>query len=171
MKTSRTGRHAPIREKRIPAIYRARGTIFRPAAFRDTPEQDRQTTQLIIGSIRAVTMQDLLAIALSVLKHGRLKVHVLDTCHLGRAHILAVTALETDGGLVLFDVGPESAFQEIVGELRKLGFQAADVRQAFLSHIHFDHAGAAWRFAELGAMVYVHPRGVPHLIDPTKLIA
>jgi glyoxylase-like metal-dependent hydrolase (beta-lactamase superfamily II) len=41
----------------------------------------------------------------------------------------------------------------------------------FLSHIHFDHAGAAWRFAELGATIYVHPRGVQHLIDPAKLIA
>jgi glyoxylase-like metal-dependent hydrolase (beta-lactamase superfamily II) len=40
----------------------------------------------------------------------------------------------------------------------------------FLSHIHFDHAGAAWRFAELGATIYVHPRGAPHLIDPAKLI-
>ena len=40
----------------------------------------------------------------------------------------------------------------------------------FLSHIHFDHAGAAWRFAKLGATIYVHPRGAPHLIDPTKLI-
>src|SRR6185437_2316822 len=39
-----------------------------------------------------------------------------------------------------------------------------------LSHIHFDHAGAAWRFSELNATVYVHPRGAPHLIDPTKLV-
>jgi glyoxylase-like metal-dependent hydrolase (beta-lactamase superfamily II) len=45
-----------------------------------------------------------------------------------------------------------------------------DVRHVFLSHIHFDHAGAAWRFAELGATIYVHPRGAPHLIDPAKLI-
>src|SRR5207244_3211377 len=44
-----------------------------------------------------------------------------------------------------------------------------DVRHVFLSHIHFDHAGAAWRFAGT-ATVYVHPRGAPHLIDPTKLV-
>lgn len=100
-----------------------------------------------------------------------LKIHVFDTCHVGRANIIAVTALESDRGLILFDVGPESAFQRIVSELRKLGFQPSDVRHAFLSHIHFDHAGAAWRFAELGATVYVHPRGFPHLIDPAKLIA
>ena len=43
------------------------------------------------------------------------------------------------------------------------------MRHVFLSHIHFDHAGAAWRFAET-ATVYVHPRGAAHLIDPTKLV-
>ena len=44
------------------------------------------------------------------------------------------------------------------------------MRHVFVSHIHFDHAGAAWRFAELGATVYVHPNGARHLIDPTKLV-
>ena len=29
----------------------------------------------------------------------------------------------------------------------------------------------ALTFAELGATIYVHPRGSPHLIDPAKLVA
>ena len=98
-------------------------------------------------------------------------IHVLDTHHLGRAGIIASTALETDDGLVLFDTGPESTFENLAAELRGIHFAAEDVRHVFLSHIHFDHAGAAWRFAELGATIYVHPRGAPHLIDPAKLIA
>ena len=98
-------------------------------------------------------------------------IHVLDTQHLGRRGIIAVTALETNEGLVLFDAGPESTFETIAGELRKLGTEPSTVRHVFLSHIHFDHAGAAWRFAELGATIYVHPRGGPHLIDPGKLVA
>jgi glyoxylase-like metal-dependent hydrolase (beta-lactamase superfamily II) len=98
-------------------------------------------------------------------------IHILDTRHLGRAGIIASTALETDEGLVLFDTGPESTFENLATELRKIHFAAEDVRHVFLSHIHFDHAGAAWRFAELGATIYVHPRGAPHLIDPAKLIA
>lgn len=98
-------------------------------------------------------------------------IHILDTRHLGRAGIIASTALETDEGLVLFDTGPESTFENLATELRKIRFAAEDVRHVFLSHIHFDHAGAAWRFAELGATIYVHPRGAPHLIDPAKLIA
>ena len=97
-------------------------------------------------------------------------VHVLDTWQLGRPGIIAATAVETDEGLVLFDTGPESTFENVAAELRKVGLAAADVRHVFLSHIHFDHAGAAWRFAELGATIYVHPRGASHLLDPRKLI-
>jgi glyoxylase-like metal-dependent hydrolase (beta-lactamase superfamily II) len=97
-------------------------------------------------------------------------VHVLDTRQLGRRGIIASTAVDADDGLVLFDTGPESTFDNIAEQLREAGFAAREVRHVFLSHIHFDHAGAAWRFAELGATIYVHPCGAPHLIDPTRLI-
>ena len=97
-------------------------------------------------------------------------VHVLDTLQLGRPGIIAATALETSDGLALFDTGPESTYSNIVQGLADSGASAGDVRHVFLSHIHFDHAGAAWRFAELGATVYVHPRGAPHLKDPRKLL-
>ena len=96
--------------------------------------------------------------------------HILDTRQLGHAGIVAATALETEEGIALFDTGPESTFDNVIADLGKAGFEAKDVRHVFLSHIHFDHAGAAWRFAELGAQIYVHPRGGPHLIDPTKLV-
>src|SRR3989442_11269551 len=99
-----------------------------------------------------------------------MKIHILDTRQLGLAGIVAATALETNDGIALFDTGPESTFDNVIVDLGKAGFASKDVRHVFLSHIHFDHAGAAWRFAELGATVYVHPRGAEHLIDPTKLI-
>lgn len=98
-------------------------------------------------------------------------VRVLDTHQLGRPGIIAATAFESDEGVVLFDTGAESTFDNIAAELRRIGARAEDVRHVFLSHIHFDHAGAAWRFAELGATIHVHPRGAPHLIDPTKIVA
>jgi glyoxylase-like metal-dependent hydrolase (beta-lactamase superfamily II) len=85
--------------------------------------------------------------------------------------IIAATAVETPDGLALFDTGPESTFAHLAEQLSEAGFAAENVRHVFLSHIHFDHAGAAWRFAELGATIYVHPRGAPHLIDPAKLVA
>ncbi|MEP6822161.1 MAG: MBL fold metallo-hydrolase [Chthoniobacterales bacterium] len=97
-------------------------------------------------------------------------IHVFDTEQLGRPGIIAATALETKDGLALFDTGPESTFDNIARGLGEAGARPEDVRHVFLSHIHFDHSGAAWRFAELGATVYVHPRGAAHLIDPTRLI-
>src|SRR5919106_910701 len=102
-------------------------------------------------------------------------VHILDTLQLGRPGIIAATALETIDGVALFDTGPESTFENVAAGLRKAGISPEDVRHVFLSHIHFDHAGRAWRFAQSAsaartAMVYVHPRGAPHLIDPAKLV-
>src|SRR5256714_4903000 len=94
---------------------------------------------------------------------------ILDTRQLGRPGIVAATALETNDGIALFDTGPESTFDNVVVDLAKAGFAPNDIRHVFLSHIHFDHAGAAWRFAK-HATVYVHPRGARHLIDPAKLI-
>lgn len=97
-------------------------------------------------------------------------IHVLDTRQLDRPGIIAVTAVETGDGIALFDTGAESTFDHVVDELEKIGASTPDLRHVFLSHIHLDHAGAAWRFAEHGAQIYVHPRGAAHLIDPTKLI-
>ena len=72
-------------------------------------------------------------------------IHFLDTRQLGRPGVIAATALETNDGIVLFDTGPESTFENIAAELRRIGADAKEVRHVFLSHIHFDHAGAAWR--------------------------
>jgi len=97
-------------------------------------------------------------------------IHILDTLHLDRPGIIAVTALETSDGIALFDTGADSTFQNIASELRAAGFSPNDVRHVFLSHIHLDHAGAAWRFASEGATIHVHPRGRKHLLDPSRLM-
>jgi glyoxylase-like metal-dependent hydrolase (beta-lactamase superfamily II) len=97
-------------------------------------------------------------------------VHILDTQHLGRPGIIAATALETNDGIALFDTGPDSTFGNISAAMRAAGFSPNDVRDVFLSHIHLDHAGAAWRFAELGARIHVHERGARHLLDPSRLM-
>src|SRR5678815_4827760 len=97
-------------------------------------------------------------------------IHILDTKHLGRPGIIAATALETNDGIALFDTGSAATFENIASAMRAAGFAPNDVRHVFLSHIHLDHAGAAWCFAEQGATVHVHPRGARHLIDPSKLM-
>lgn len=82
---------------------------------------------------------------------------------------IAVYVIETSEGPVLVETGPHSRFAHLESELQKIGFQVSDIKHVLLTHIHFDHAGAAWAFAEQGATIYVHPRGWKHLHDPERL--
>src|ERR1700726_3495497 len=54
-------------------------------------------------------------------------IHILDTRHLGFQGIVAVTALETEDGVVLFDTGPESTFENVMAELRAVELRLGDV--------------------------------------------
>src|SRR5262245_38360852 len=96
-------------------------------------------------------------------------IHIFDTLHLGRPGIIAVIALETNDGLALFDPGADSTFENVADQLRAAGFSPNEVRLVFLSPVHLDHAGPAWRFAQAGATIHVHPRGRKHLLDPSRL--
>ncbi len=98
-------------------------------------------------------------------------IHVLDTRWRGQEGVIAVFAVPHEGGVALVEAGPEVAFPQVAAELRALGYTLQDVTDVFLTHIHLDHAGAAWRFAEAGARVHVHPRGYRHLADPSRLVA
>src|SRR5918998_3259652 len=88
----------------------------------------------------------------------------IDTRHMGNEKVIC--AWEVDG--VLIDPGPQSTEATLLEAL------AGEVPRALLlTHIHFDHAGAAGalvrRWPDLP--VYVHERGAPHLADPAKLVA
>jgi len=91
-------------------------------------------------------------------------VRVIDTMHLGRPHVIG--CWQVAGALV--DPGPESSMQTL---LEALGDEQP--RALLLTHIHLDHAAATGalvrRWPELE--VYVHERGAPHLIDPSRLLA
>lgn len=69
---------------------------------------------------------------------------------------------------MLVDPGPESSIGTV---LEAIGNEQP--RALLLTHIHLDHAAATGalvrRWPDLE--VYVHERGAPHLIDPSKLLA
>jgi glyoxylase-like metal-dependent hydrolase (beta-lactamase superfamily II) len=52
------------------------------------------------------------------------------------------------------------------------GLALADLRHLVLTHIHMDHAGASGAIVARNpaVRVYVHTRGAPHLIDPSRLV-
>jgi glyoxylase-like metal-dependent hydrolase (beta-lactamase superfamily II) len=96
-------------------------------------------------------------------------VHILDLHFLNLDHAIASFLIETTQGPVIVETGPYSTFPSMKKRLAEHGYQVSDVKNVFLTHIHFDHAGAAWAFAKEGAKIYVHPFGAPHMEDPSKL--
>jgi glyoxylase-like metal-dependent hydrolase (beta-lactamase superfamily II) len=97
------------------------------------------------------------------------QVHILDI----NAHprTIASFVLETEEGPVLFETGPYTAAERLRQALAQLGYAPSQVRHVFVTHVHLDHAGGAWSWAREGAKIYVHPRGLPHLADPSRLWA
>lgn len=83
--------------------------------------------------------------------------------HLGRPRVIGCWQV----GDVLVDPGPESCLPTL---LQALGDERP--RALLLTHIHLDHAGASGalvkRWPDLE--IYVHKRGAPHLIDPSRLM-
>jgi glyoxylase-like metal-dependent hydrolase (beta-lactamase superfamily II) len=76
------------------------------------------------------------------------------------------------GGVTLIDPGPGSCVQTLRAELAKQGIGVGDVRSILLTHIHLDHAGATGLLVKEnpGINVFVHEKGAPHVIDPSKLV-
>ena len=83
---------------------------------------------------------------------------------------IAAFLVTTDEGPVLIETGPHSTLPTLVHQLNEHGYSMSDVKHVFITHIHLDHAGAAWAFAEQGAKIYLHPLGLPHLQNLEKLL-
>jgi glyoxylase-like metal-dependent hydrolase (beta-lactamase superfamily II) len=94
---------------------------------------------------------------------------ILDLAFLNTQDTIAAFVVETSAGPVLIESGPHSTFDSLTKGLRSIGYEIEDIKHVLLSHIHFDHAGAAWCFANHGATIYVHPFGAKHIASPEKL--
>jgi glyoxylase-like metal-dependent hydrolase (beta-lactamase superfamily II) len=100
------------------------------------------------------------------------RLQTLDLHFQDRPHTIASYLLPHDDGAALVETGPASTAAMLQAQLADQGLTPNDVTEVFLSHIHLDHAGAAgWLAAEHGATLYVHPRGAPHLADPSRLLS
>lgn len=98
-------------------------------------------------------------------------IHTIDLKFLGEDAAIAAFAVEDGAGVTLVECGPFSTHAHLIAGLKAVGIAPGDVHTLLLSHIHFDHAGAAWWWAQHGTQVYVHPKGLKHMIDPTRLYA
>ncbi|MGH2897409.1 MAG: MBL fold metallo-hydrolase [Solirubrobacteraceae bacterium] len=88
----------------------------------------------------------------------------IDVRHQGQEHVICAWQVDD----VIVDPGPESALDTL---LDALGDEQP--RALALTHIHFDHAGAAGALVRAwpDLEVWVHERGARHLADPTRLVA
>ncbi|OHX65776.1 MBL fold metallo-hydrolase [Flammeovirga pacifica] len=95
----------------------------------------------------------------------------IDLNFLGCDEAIASYLIETSEGPILIETGPHSTFSVLEKAINHLGYKVEDIMNVFITHIHLDHAGAAWKFAEHGAKIHLHPFGVRHMADPSKLMA
>ena len=98
-------------------------------------------------------------------------IHTLDLKFQNCSNAIASYLIPHPEGIILIESGPGSTQEQLRGGLQERGYRLEDITHVLLTHIHLDHAGAAGWLASHGAQVFVHERGAPHMLDPSKLLA
>jgi len=78
-----------------------------------------------------------------------------------------------NGRAAFIDCGTGLAVPAMLAALARAGCTPDQVDWLVLTHVHLDHAGGAGLLMQQlpNAMLVVHPRGAPHMIDPSRLVA
>ena len=102
--------------------------------------------------------------------HG---ITTIDTGYGDRPRFCAAYLLVQDGRAAFIDCGSNDSVPRMLAALEAQGLARDAVDWLILTHVHLDHAGGAGALMrELrNARLVVHPRGAPHMIDPSKLVA
>ncbi|MCU0848211.1 MAG: MBL fold metallo-hydrolase [Spirochaetes bacterium] len=77
-----------------------------------------------------------------------------------------------DEDAVFIETNTNSAVPVLLKVLADSGRKAENVKYIIVTHVHLDHAGGTSALIDecRNAMVLAHPRALPHLINPEKLI-
>jgi glyoxylase-like metal-dependent hydrolase (beta-lactamase superfamily II) len=100
-------------------------------------------------------------------------VYCIDLQFQGQPGVIASYLLESAGEWAVIEPGPTSTLEVLLDGMREIGVSPEDVTKVLVTHVHLDHAGAAGTFMSRapGSTLYVHERGAPHMIDPSRLLA
>lgn len=92
---------------------------------------------------------------------------------LGEEEIIGSYLLSGGNELAIIDPGPGSTIESLLDAIRQAGFGPQDVTHLLATHVHLDHAGAVGSLIKRmpQAKVYAHSKGMPHLLDTTKVVA
>ena len=71
----------------------------------------------------------------------------------------------------LVEAGPTNSIPNLLIGLKELDVKFEDVEYVAVTHVHLDHGGGVGTLLKSlpNAKVIVHPRGMPHLVDPQRL--
>ncbi|MBL8382535.1 MAG: MBL fold metallo-hydrolase [Burkholderiales bacterium] len=88
-----------------------------------------------------------------------------------RPRLDAIHLMVHKGRAAIVDTGTAHSVPRVLDALAAKGLSPADVDYVILTHIHLDHAGGAGALMRLmpAARLVVHPRGVRHMADPSRL--
>src|SRR5439155_2529368 len=95
----------------------------------------------------------------------------LDTMLGGWERVTAGYLIEGSDPL-LIETGSQTSVPALLDALARAGVGPHDLASVAVTHIHLDHAGGVGDVARAfpHATIYVHPKGVRHLVDPGKLV-
>jgi len=84
----------------------------------------------------------------------------------------AIHIIEHHGRGAFVDAGTSNSVPYLLAALQDLGLSRDAVDYVFLTHVHLDHAGGAGSLMRAlpNARAFVHPRGVQHMVEPSKLV-
>ena len=99
-------------------------------------------------------------------------IHTIDTAF-QREHFDAAYLVVHQGRGAFVDCGTNHSIPHMLAALDGAGLTPDHVDFLMLTHVHLDHAGGAGALMRRlpNARLVVHPRGAPHMIDPSRLIA
>jgi glyoxylase-like metal-dependent hydrolase (beta-lactamase superfamily II) len=96
----------------------------------------------------------------------------IDT-HTGGLEQFNSVYLMTGAEPTLVEAASAADAEELASALERLGVGTDDLAHVVVTHIHLDHAGGVGTLLQRfpRATAWVHERGAPHLVDPTRLVA
>ncbi len=108
---------------------------------------------------------------MSIIDNG-FGVYTVDSSY-WREQMAAVYLIKHAGELAIVETAHVHSLPLVLDAINELGLTKDDVKYIFLTHIHLDHAGGAGAYMEQfkQAQLVVHPKGVRHMQNPSKLEA
>lgn len=134
------------------------GIVYQPARIR-------------LGNINMSRKKDPPFLGIKSVIIGHMEIFTIDLNSQNVPQTIASYLVVGPDGPVLVETGPGATLETLKTGLANLDCPLQEIKHVLVTHIHFDHAGAAGWWAQQGAQLYVHHVGAKHLIDPSKLIS